>query len=65
MMIRSIDRFVRALMAVCGIFLVVGAVGNGDFYGYLTTSDGIHIIIGVGILVVCAIAQIIDDNRKS
>ena len=42
-------RIVKILAGIAmgaGFLLMVGAVGNGDFYGYMTVSDYVHIAVG-------------------
>ena len=36
-----------AALIIIGVLLVVGAIGNGDFYGYMTGSDFVHIVLGL------------------
>lgn len=44
----KIREIIVGVLITIGILLMVGAVGNGDYYGELTTIDGIH--IGAGLL---------------
>lgn len=40
------------VLVTLGVLLLVGAVGNGDFYGYLMVSD--YVNIGVGAAMIAA-----------
>ena len=40
------------MLVTFGILFLVGAVGNGDFYGYMTASD--YVNLGVGVAMIAA-----------
>ena len=39
-------KIIAGVLFTIGLLLMCGAVGNGDFYGYLTVSDYVHIAVG-------------------
>ena len=63
-MMRNIWKTFRTFTAFLGVLLILGAVGNGDFYGYFTASDGIHILLGFALVVSCTIAQIAAEGKE-
>lgn len=38
---------VVAVLIAVGVLLIIGAIGNGDYYGYLTGADFVHIAVGL------------------
>ncbi len=38
---------IAGVLASVGVLFLVGAVGNGDYYGALSTADCIRIAIGI------------------
>lgn len=45
--IKKVRVAVVAVLITAGVLFIVGAIGNGDFYGHLTNSDFAHIAIGL------------------
>ncbi len=52
------------VLVTVGILYLVGAVGNSDFYGYFTASDGMHILLGFALIIFPSIAQIVAENGE-
>lgn len=40
-------KIIAGVLFTIGLLLMCGAVGNGDFYGYMTAQDIIQAIIGL------------------
>lgn len=45
--IKKVRVAVVAVLITVGVLFIVGAIGNGDYYGYLTSSDFARIAIGL------------------
>ena len=43
----KVRHFLAGVLATIGILLLIGSVGNGDYYGYLSASDFVKIVVGV------------------
>lgn len=41
---------IAGILATFGVLFLVGAVGNGDYYGYLTASDFVNIGVGAAMI---------------
>ena len=49
------------VLVTVGILYLVGAVGNGDYYGYLTASDFVN--IGAGAAMIAAAIPVGNVNN--
>ncbi len=48
----KIKHLLAGILAAVGVLLLIGAVGNGDFYGYMTASDFVNIGVGAAMIAV-------------
>ena len=54
---------VIAVLITIGMLLEVGAVGDGDFYGYYTAEDYAHIVIGLVMMTAGTIINVVAERR--
>lgn len=55
---------IKIVLVVCGVLLVLGAMGNGDYYGYLTASDYVHIAVGFALVGAVTAGQIAAEREQ-
>ncbi len=61
---KNFCRIIKVAAVIIGVLLILGAVGNGDFYGYFTASDGIHILLGFALVAFFTIARIVAESKE-
>lgn len=57
----KVRHVLAGILVTFGILFLLGAVGNGDFYGYMVASD--YINVGVGAAMIAAAVPIGNVGR--
>lgn len=47
----KVRHVLAGILVTFGVLFLVGAVGNGDFYGYLAASDYVNMGVGTAMIV--------------
>ena len=55
---------VVAVLITVGLLLIIGAIGNGDYYGYLTSADFVHIAVGLVMVGAGVAVQAVAERRN-
>ncbi len=53
------------VLVTLGILFIAGAVGNGDFYGYLTASDFVNIGVGAAMIAAAVPVGNVEDGENN